>query len=154
MQRNMSGDIRWPALAVRAAVAAVAVVGLAGCGGGAAESDALTLRLPDSDGAMASCLPFEVQYLMDMSPAFAGTAVEVGEQSVVLDVDRWYAGGSAERVVLEIPDGMHQALLGVLDFREGGEYLITAAESTVNLCGFSGEVTEDMRAAFEEAFPG
>ena len=114
----------------------------------------LTLEMPPSD-ATASCLPFEVRYLADMSPAFAGTAVEVGEDSVVLDVDRWYAGGDADQVVLEAPGGAAAAALGYgVDFEQGERYLVTAANGTVNGCGYSGLATPELEQAFEQAFGG
>ena len=117
-----------------------------------AEPTTLTLALPASD-ATASCLPFEVRYLADMSPAFAGTAVEVGEEHVVLDVDRWYAGGDADQVRLEAPGGAAAQALGYgVDFEEGQRYLVTAANGTVNGCGYSGPATPELERAFDTAF--
>ena len=114
----------------------------------------LRLALPAAD-ATASCLPFEVRYLADMSPAFAGTAVDVSEDSVVLDVDRWYTGGDAGQVVLEAPGGAAAAALGYgVDFEQGERYLVTAANGTVNGCGYSGPATPELQQAFEQAFAG
>jgi hypothetical protein len=146
---------RLPVLAAVAGVAAVAVVGVVLAVdrmNPGPEADAVELSLPDAGGVMGSCLPFTVEYLADMSPAFAGTATEVTGNRVVLRVDRWYAGGSAPEVVLDYPEGAHVALNGVIDFREGGQYLITAEDGTVNLCGYSGEATPELRSAFETAF--
>src|SRR5690606_30842071 len=53
----------------------------------------------------------------------------------------------------EAPAGM-EALIGGIPFEEGGSYLITAYDGTVNYCGFSGPATADLRAAFDEAFGG
>ena len=120
----------------------------------AEEPRTLTLAMPPSD-ATASCLPFEVRYLADMSPAFAGTAVEVGADSVVLDVDRWYTGGDADRVLLEAPGGAAAEALGYgVDFEQGERYLVTAANGTVNGCGYSGRATPELEQAFEQAFAG
>ncbi len=41
-----------------------------------------------------------------------------------------------------------------MQFRDGGQYLITASGGTVNGCGFSGPATPDLTRAFEEAFAG
>ena len=154
-QTSVRRSRRLPMLAVVGGVAAVAVVGVllvtnqAAPGG---EAGALELRLPDTGGAMASCLPFTVEYLAEMSPAFAGTVTEVDGDRALLSVDRWYAGGSAPEVAVTVPDGAHIALNGVIDFREGEQYLITAEGGTVNLCGYSGEATPELEAAFEAAF--
>ena len=118
------------------------------------EPTTLTLAMPPGD-QFASCMPFEVQFLADMSPAFAGTAVEVGEEHVVLDVDRWYAGGDADQVRLEAPGGAAAEALGYgVDFEEGQRYLVTAANGTVNGCGYSGPATPELQQAFDDAFAG
>ena len=153
--------VRRLALAGGAALAAAAAVtaGVLVWGGDDAapagdEPTTLTLAMPPS-GQFASCVPFEVQFLADMSPAFAGTAVEVGEEHVVLDVDRWYAGGDADRVRLEAPGGAAAEALGYgVDFEEGQRYLVTAANGTVNGCGYSGPATPELEQAFDDAFAG
>ena len=143
-------------------VAAAAVVALAGAavlgniGGGGDEpqvaSPPLELSLGSGD-AMAMCLPFEVSILRDMSPAFAATATSVEPGLVTLDVDRWYTGGDADSVVLQTLDSSASLIAG-FDFVVGEQYLITAAEGTVNFCGYSGVATPEMTAAFDAAFPG
>ena len=116
----------------------------------AGEPTTLELSLPDS-GTAASCVAFELRYLADMSPAFAGTAIDVGMDAVVLDVDRWYAGGDADQVRLEVPRNSTAALDGV-DFEQGERYLVTAANGTVNGCGYSGPATPELEQSFEQAF--
>ncbi len=135
-------------------VAAAALVGTmlaAGCAS-PAQDDALELSLPATGAAMTSCLPFTVENLAGMTPAFAGTVTDVTDGRVTLDVDRWYAGGSTSTVVLQIPPGASAALIGEIDFQVGGRYLITAAEGTVNMCGYSGPATSELAEAFEAAF--
>lgn len=140
-------------IGVAAAAAAVGVLlATGGIGPKGASDDAMELSLPDTGGAMASCLPFTVDYLADMSPAFGGTVTAVSDEQVTLDVERWYAGGGASTVVLTIPPEAHAALIGEIDFRTGSQYLITASGGAVNMCGYSGEATPEMTAAFEAAF--
>ncbi len=79
------------------------------------------------------------------------TAVD-GEQ-VTLTVDRWFRGGDAATVELHAPAGM-QALIGGIDFVEGGQYLVSATEGNVNYCGYTDASTPELRAAFERAFGG
>ena len=119
----------------------------------AAAPTTLTLDLPASDVA-ASCLAFDVGILAGMSPAFAGTVVEVDADSVLLDVDRWYAGGDADRVELAATGGDAVALGNGVEFAPGERYLVTASQGTVNGCGYTGPATPEFERAFEQAFPG
>ena len=45
-----------------------------------------------------------------------------------------------------------EALIAGFDFVEGERYLITAAEGSVNFCGYSGPADPTLTAAFEDAF--
>jgi hypothetical protein len=112
----------------------------------------LELSLGDG-GAMASCMVFDVEFLRELPVAFEGTVTGVDGESVTLTVDRWFKGGDAATVELTAPAGM-EALIGGIEFVEGEQYLITAAEGSVNYCGFSGPATPEFRASFEEAFVG
>lgn len=132
------------------AIGAGLIVSRDGGDGTTVETEPLELSLGDS-GVMASCLAFDVDVLADMSPAFAATAVGLDGSTVTLDVDKWYAGGDAEQVVLHATPGM-QALIDGFDFEVGETYLITAADGTVNFCGYSGPATEELTVAFEQAF--
>jgi len=141
-------------------VAAAAVVAIGGAvivgnrGGDGADQVAagppLELSLGDS-GVMSSCIVFDVSFLANMSPAFAGTATAVEDESVTLTVDRWYAGGDATSVVLHASDGS-TALLDGFEFEVGQQYLITAADGNVNFCGYSGPATPELTSAFDAAF--
>ncbi len=156
------GSPRWrrPALlgAAAAAVAVLAIGAIVATGGGGDGTDQvaagppLELSLGDSN-AMAMCMVFDVAILADMSPAFAATATAVDGDTVTLSVDRWYAGGDAATVELTSAPGM-QALIDGFDFEVGRQYLITAAEGTVNFCGYSGPATPELTAAFDQAFGG
>ena len=143
-----------PVRHARTGVLAAGVAGalLAGCNPSGGSEDPLELTMPDTGGALASCLPLTAEYLAEMSPAFAGTVTDVGDDTVSMRVDRWYAGSGPDEVALEIPPGAHAALIGEIDFREGGSYLITAVDGTVNLCGYSGEATAELQALFDAAF--
>ena len=106
-----------------------------------------------TEDVMASCIMFSVEELARAPLAFEGTVTSVEGETVTLGVDEWFKGGDAEQVVLHAPAGM-EALIGGIPFEEGGQYLITAYDGTVNYCGFSGPSTPEFRAAFEEAFAG
>lgn len=147
---------RWPL----AAATGVAVLGV----GGAlvlADDGAAPRRAPSSvvlavapADAMASCLPVSAEFLKDMPVALAGTATAVSPQEVRLEVDRWYAGGSADVAVLRPTTTEDQALVGGTSFTVGDRYLVSASEGTVSACGYSGPATPDLQQVYDEAFPG
>ncbi len=146
------------------AAAVVAVLSLAGAGvagvltrgdqdGLAGSKPSVVLALPDSNIAN-SCMQYSVDVLAGMPTAFSGTAVSVGDGTVLLRVDTWYRGGSGETVALRNPDRAMTSIEGV-EFAEGSRYLVTASEmGTVNTCGFTGPWTADMAADFATAFGG
>lgn len=113
--------------------------------------ETLELSLGEGD-ALASCLPVDATILADMAPAFAATATTVEGETITLTVDRWYAGGDADTVILHAPAGL-EALIAGFDFEVGQRYLVTATEGTVNYCGFSGPATPELQAVFDAAFP-
>lgn len=150
---------RWvPALA---AAAAIAVLGVGTYAVVTSDDDAATptahgssmeLSLPGA-GVMHSCIMYSVDVLADMPTAFSGKAVEVDEDGVLLEVDRWYRGGDAETVELATVDGDSISLTDVVDFADGERYLVTASENgTVNSCGFTSKWSPDMAADFDRAF--
>jgi hypothetical protein len=101
------------------------------------------------DGAiMQSCLP-----LADIQPspgaaALAGTVVSIDDVHVVLDVDHWYAGGDADRVILNASD-QNVALDGV-EFVVGDRYLVSAADEVVMVCGVSGPATPELEQLYDQ----
>jgi hypothetical protein len=148
----------WLLAAAAAAVLAAVVGGFSLLGDGAApgagdgQPTTLALELPPGDVAM-SCIQFDVQFLREMPVALAGTVTALDPGQVSLDVDRWYKGGSADRVTIDVPVNNSAALDGV-DFREGERYLLTATDGTVNGCGFSGPASAELESAYGAAFGG
>jgi hypothetical protein len=139
-------------LAVAAAlILVVAIGGILATRGSGTEPAPLVLTAEGGGTTMASCLPFDVNILADMSPAFEGTVTELTDSVATLEVDRWYTGGDAETVELHYQPGF-TALIGTPDLEVGQTYLITAANGVVNGCGYSGLVTPDLHAAFDQAF--
>lgn len=150
------------AFAAAAALAAVATAGVAlsvndddGDGGSKTAAAApLVLTAPDGN-AMASCMQFDEKILADMTTAFAGTVTSTTDNTVVIDVDRWWrsTGERPDRVELRTLGASSVALDGT-EFTEGTRYLVTAAEGNVNGCGYSGPATPEYEASFERAFAG
>lgn len=139
------------ALLGAAAAALVMVVGGATLFGGLGTSDEPLVLTANGEDAMAMCLVFDVATLAEMSPAFAGTVVELTGSAATLDVDRWYTGGDAEVVEISYTPGF-EALIGTPALEVGQRYLITATDGVVNGCGYSGPATTEYEAAFEQAF--
>lgn len=144
----------WLAAAAAVVVAVAGGVVLAGGGDGdekpVASGPPVELTLGASN-TMASCLPVDAEILADMPLAFAGTATQVEGETVTLTVEEWYAGGDAGTVVLHAQSGM-EVLIDGFAFTTGAEYLVSATESTVNFCGFSGPATEELQAVYDDAF--
>lgn len=113
----------------------------------------IALSLP-SGTSLPSCIPFSVDNLKTMSPAFAGTVNSTTGGKLTLRVDHWYAGGSADEVVLDQPDAGTPVSVGSVTFEEGKRYLVTAANGVVNGCGYTGLATPDLQRSFDAAFPG
>lgn len=142
------------AAAVAVAAATVTAVILAGDDADSGPSAPSTLSLSLGSGdTVSSCIPFDVEFLRDMPVALAGTVTEISADAVTLDVERWYAGGDADVVSLGLSPGQTSSVLDGVDFQRGGRYLIASTNGLVNGCGFSGEATPELEAAYAEAFP-
>ena len=122
--------------------------------GGDAPDGTLDLSLTE-EVTTAGCAGFREDVLGNMPVAFAGTVTAVAADEVVLEVDRWFAGGEAGRVRLDVPGGVgHEAAArwyGV-DFRVGERYLVTATDGNVNACGYTVRATPGVESVFERAF--
>jgi hypothetical protein len=111
----------------------------------------VTLAMPEIGTSMSSCIQFDTRILADMTLAFSGTAADVADDTVTLQVDRWYRGGKADVVVLNHYDAQTASIDGI-EFIEGSPYLITATNGTVNFCGYSTPWSQDMADKFQQAF--
>ena len=110
----------------------------------------LALSMPDTSIASA-CAEFDLAFLRRMPVAFQGTAVEIADTSVVLRVDRWFRGGSADTTTVRVGRSGPAVSEGV-DFTTGRTYLVSAQDDTVSSCGYTGELTNDLLAAYDKAF--
>ncbi|HVE99298.1 MAG TPA: hypothetical protein VNA12_08975 [Mycobacteriales bacterium] len=112
----------------------------------------LKLTAPDPT-VMASCLMFDVEILKGMSPAFGGTVTDASDGKVVIDVDRWFSPKDSDVTTVELtsPVGSMVSIDGI-EFEKGKRYLVTAAEGTVNTCGYTGLATAEYEQKFEAAF--
>jgi hypothetical protein len=146
---------RWLLAAAAAVVAAAVGISVAVTAGGSSSHPKTVkhLALPGGAGGLTSmCIRFDVNILRDMPVAFSGTAAEVTDESVLLDVDHWYKGGSADQVELANSNNPGVALEGGIQFEVGHRYLVSASDGTVSMCGYSGEWTSEFEQSYQEAF--
>lgn len=140
---------------VAAAALAVAVglgsnLGVAAPGGvGAQPSD----PGGGAGGGLASCLAYDPAILPTFDIVFDGTVTAVDGDTVTFDVNDDLKG-AGESITLTAPR-VDVALIGPLpDFQVGGRYLVTAAGSAINACGYSLDYDPDTAAEWKAAFGG
>lgn len=146
-------------MALAAGVAAAGIVTavvLSSDGGstpiGRTQKSTLALNLPGGGGpSLGSCIRFSVEFLKQEPLAFAGTVTAVDADTVTLDVTKWFKGGTAQQVTLS-SGGRGITSVPDTTFESGKDYLVSASEGTVASCGFSGEDTAELRAAYDQAF--
>ena len=129
-------------------VAAVGVFTFVALRGDDAEPTSVSFSLGASDPLTQMCLPISDQQPSPEASAFRGTVVDIGADSVTLDVTKWYQNGDADQVVISTA-GMPTAALDGVDFVQGGDYLITAGDGQVGVCGVSGPYSTDLEGWFD-----
>ncbi len=108
---------------------------------------------PAAGGAMASCLMYDPATLPTFDIVFDGTVTAVNGDQVSFDVNTGWKGVDGT-VTLTAPD-VDVALLGDMpDFAVGGRYLVTAAGSNINACGYTLDYDADTAADWAAAFAG
>ncbi len=113
-----------------------------------------TLSIP-REGA-ARCMVPSAAVLAGQDLAVLATVRSADDATVVLDVDRWYAGpsGGPETPTVEV-DAVEPSLQDLLlapDLQPGEQYLLAATGGLVTLCGSSGPATPALQGLYDEAF--
>ena len=102
-------------------------------------------------GGLASCLAYDPANLPTFDTVFDGTVTAVDGDQVTFDVTDGWKGADGS-ITLTAPQ-IDVALVGPLpDFEVGGRYLVTAAGSTVNACGYTLDYDAETAAAWAAAF--
>jgi hypothetical protein len=145
------------AAAVVVAAASATTIALATSSGGGSHhqvASVLHLKMPGAarPGPGATCIQLTVDLLRDKQLAFSGTAVDVTDTSVTLNVDHWYKGGNADQVELANLGGAGPTTEGAITFTAGQRYLVSASDGTVGICGYSGEYTPALAQLYDQAF--
>ncbi|WP_183099911.1 hypothetical protein [Nocardioides pelophilus] len=111
----------------------------------------LALSLPEPN-AMQMCVEFSPEVLAPLKVAFSAEVEDVEGDTVRLVPDHWYRGDTGADVVV-LTAGRPEVLLeGGITFEEGKRYLVSADGDQVATCGLSGPYTDEMAAAYDEAF--
>ncbi len=114
-------------------------------GGGAVPSD------PSGGGGAASCIMYDPATLPTFEIVFDGTVTAVDGDQVTFAVNEdWKGAGSS--ITLTVPDTEISLVGPMPDFEVGGRYLVTAAGSTVNACGYTLDYDADTAADWAAAF--
>ncbi|MEW6223649.1 MAG: hypothetical protein AB1627_03375 [Chloroflexota bacterium] len=108
---------------------------------------------PGAGGGMASCLVYDPASLPTFEIVFDGTVTAVDGDQVTFDVNTGWKGADGT-ITLTAPDA-NPALTGPLpEFAVGGRYLVTAAGSTINACGYTLDYDAQTAAEWGAAFAG
>ncbi|WP_411286282.1 hypothetical protein [Lapillicoccus sp.] len=111
-----------------------------------------TLALIADGSATGKCAVPNAQTLEAFDTAFAGTVTSLGDDTVTLSVDQWYAGDEASTVTVAAPSQDLQDLLMAVDFQDGKSYLVSATDGRVTLCGYTAEDNPELQTIYDEAF--
>lgn len=137
-------------IGVGAAALALAVSLLSGTGVGP-QVPALPSSDPAAGGGVASCLAYDPAALPTFDVVFDGTVSAIDGDRVTFDVNTGWKGADGT-VTLTAP-AVNVALTGPLpEFKVGGRYLVTAAGSTINACGWTLDYDPATAADWASAF--
>lgn len=108
---------------------------------------------PAAGGGMASCLAYDPSILPTFEIVFDGTVTAVDGDQVTFQVETGWKGVD-DSITLTAPD-TDIALLGPMpEFEVGGRYLVTAAGSDINACGYTLDYDAETAADWAAAFGG
>lgn len=108
---------------------------------------------PGAGGGMASCLMYDPATLPTFETVFDGTVTAVDGDRITFDVNTGWKGVD-DSVTLTAPDASIALTGPAPDFKVGGRYLVTAAGSNINTCGYSLDYDAATAATWAAAFGG
>jgi hypothetical protein len=110
------------------------------------------LSAPAPAAYSARCMVPTPEALSRQTLAFDGTVSTIAAGVVTLEVSHWYAGGPTDLVRVQAPADVLQQLVGAVEFKDGGRYLVSATGGQVTVCGFSAPYSSDLAAMYDQAF--
>ena len=106
---------------------------------------------PITGGGMASCIMYDPAILPTFDTVFDGTVTAIDGDQVTFAVNAAWKGVDGSVTLTEPSTGV--ALVGLVpDFEVGGRYLVTAAGSNINACGYTLEFDTATAAIWAAAF--
>lgn len=108
---------------------------------------------PAGGGGMASCLMYDPAMLPTFDIVFDGTVTAVDGDQVTFAVNTGWKGVDGT-VTLTSPSASVALIGPVPDFEVGGRYLVTAAGTDINACGYTLEFDAGTAASWAAAFAG
>lgn len=130
--------------------------GATGDGSSVGSSDLTVTELaaPGQAAYAARCMVPSSQMLATQTIAFDGVVDDITDGLVTLTPTHFYAGPETDQAQVRAPAPELQALIGAVEFEEGGRYLVSARNGRVSVCGFTGPYRPELAALYDEAFPG
>lgn len=120
-------------------------------GGGPVAANPTPSENPAAGGGMASCIRYDPAILPTFETVFDGTVTAVEGDQVTFEVNTGWKG--VDGSVTLTAQNTSVALLGPIpDFKVGGRYLVTAAGSNINACGYTLDYDADTAADWAAAF--
>ena len=113
------------------------------------EGSTTRLRLSEAPGR---CMAPNVRVLRAQEVAFEGTVTGIDGADVTLEVSRWYAGEETDLAVVQAPAEGMVALGYGTELVQGEDYLVSATDGEVTLCGFTGPVSDRLEALYAKAY--
>ncbi|MEU8656417.1 hypothetical protein [Actinoplanes philippinensis] len=105
-------------------------------------------------GVQAKCREPEPQRLAESADfAFEGTVRTIENGRVTLTVSKVFKGAAATEVRVAQAGESSEQMLGSGKFETGKDYLVSASDGSVLICGYSGEADSiGLRELYEKAF--
>lgn len=125
--------------------------GLPGGGGANPTDPGLTPGITPGGGAVGSCIRYEPSMLPTFDVVFDGTVTAVDGDQITFDVNTGWKGADGS-ITLTAPESDIAITGPAPEFAVGGRYLVTAAGTNINTCGFSLDYDADTAAEWAAAF--
>ena len=104
-------------------------------------------------GGAASCIRYDPSILPTFDIVFDGTVTAIDGDQVTFDVQTGWKGAD-DSITLTAPESNIAITGPAPEFKVGGRYLVTAAGSTMNSCGYTLDYDADTAASWAAAFGG
>ncbi|HUP53954.1 MAG TPA: hypothetical protein VM408_00485 [Methylomirabilota bacterium] len=102
-------------------------------------------------GGAASCIRYDPSILPSYDVVFDGTVTAIDGDQVTFDVNTGWKGAKGS-ITLTAPESNIAITGPAPEFKVGGRYLVSAAETTINTCGYTLDYDAATAATWAAAF--